>query len=170
MKRKNLISLITICLVCAIFLGACSGAQSSPEQSELNGTTQTVPPTTEATQPPFTLDSIRTATLSDVPAYSLYYDTACYMLYYGLMDAEEDRFRPYVCMVVNVVLNIVLVQIIGISGIILINIFYLRIFFAHHLCSSIAGTIIDHNDLAVRIALIQKRIQRKLQIIFAVIG
>lgn len=31
----------------------------------------------------------------------------------------EDRFRPYVCMVVNVVLNIVLVQIIGISGIIL---------------------------------------------------
>ena len=31
----------------------------------------------------------------------------------------EDRFRPYVCMVVNVVLNIILVQCIGISGIIL---------------------------------------------------
>lgn len=31
----------------------------------------------------------------------------------------EDRFRPYVCMAVNLVLNIALVQIIGISGIIL---------------------------------------------------
>lgn len=31
----------------------------------------------------------------------------------------EDRFRPYVCMVVNLVLNIILVQIIGVSGIIL---------------------------------------------------
>ena len=31
----------------------------------------------------------------------------------------EDRFRPYVCMITNVVLNIVLVQLIGISGIIL---------------------------------------------------
>ena len=39
----------------------------------------------------------------------------------------EDRFRPYVCMVVNVVLNIVLVQIIGISGIILSSIFSLLV-------------------------------------------
>ncbi len=31
----------------------------------------------------------------------------------------EDRFRPYVCMIVNVVLNVFLVQRIGISGIIL---------------------------------------------------
>ena len=30
----------------------------------------------------------------------------------------EDRFRPYVCMVVNVVMNIILVQVIGVSGII----------------------------------------------------
>ncbi len=37
----------------------------------------------------------------------------------------EDRFRPYVCMIVNVVLNIVLVQIIGISGIILSTVFSL---------------------------------------------
>lgn len=37
----------------------------------------------------------------------------------------EDRFRPYVCMVVNLVLNIVLVQIIGISGIILSTVFSL---------------------------------------------
>jgi O-antigen/teichoic acid export membrane protein len=37
----------------------------------------------------------------------------------------EDRFRPYVCMVVNVVLNIVLVQVIGISGIILSTVFSL---------------------------------------------
>lgn len=31
----------------------------------------------------------------------------------------EDRFRPYVCMIVNLVFNIILVQIIGVSGIIL---------------------------------------------------
>lgn len=31
----------------------------------------------------------------------------------------EDRFRPYVCMMVNLILNIVLAQIIGVSGIIL---------------------------------------------------
>lgn len=37
----------------------------------------------------------------------------------------EDRFRPYVCMIVNVVLNIVLVQVIGISGIILSTVFSL---------------------------------------------
>ena len=39
----------------------------------------------------------------------------------------EDRFRPYVCMVVNVVLNIALVKIIGVSGIILSTIFSLII-------------------------------------------
>lgn len=39
----------------------------------------------------------------------------------------EDRFRPYVCMVVNVVLNITLVQVIGISGIILSTVFSLFI-------------------------------------------
>lgn len=39
----------------------------------------------------------------------------------------EDRYRPYVCMVVNVVLNIVLVQFIGISGIILSTVFSLGI-------------------------------------------
>lgn len=39
----------------------------------------------------------------------------------------EDRFRPYVCMVVNVVLNITLVQVIGISGIILSTVFSLAV-------------------------------------------
>lgn len=39
----------------------------------------------------------------------------------------EDRFRPYVCMIVNVVLNIALVQVIGISGIILSTVFSLVI-------------------------------------------
>lgn len=39
----------------------------------------------------------------------------------------EDRYRPYVCMIVNVVLNIVLVQAIGISGIILSSVFSLGI-------------------------------------------
>jgi hypothetical protein len=39
----------------------------------------------------------------------------------------EDRFRPYVCMVTNVVLNIILVQTIGISGIVLSTVFSLFI-------------------------------------------
>lgn len=39
----------------------------------------------------------------------------------------EDRFRPYVCMIVNIVLNVTLVQIIGISGIILSTVFSLLI-------------------------------------------
>lgn len=39
----------------------------------------------------------------------------------------EDRFRPYVSMMVNVVLNIVLVQVIGISGIILSTVFSLLV-------------------------------------------
>lgn len=39
----------------------------------------------------------------------------------------EDRFRPYVCMVVNVVLNVLLVQVIGVSGIILSTVFSLLI-------------------------------------------
>lgn len=39
----------------------------------------------------------------------------------------EDRFRPYVCMIVNVVLNITLVQVIGVSGIILSTVFSLFI-------------------------------------------
>lgn len=39
----------------------------------------------------------------------------------------EDRFRPYVCMVTNVVLNVVLVQVIGVSGIILSTVFSLFI-------------------------------------------
>lgn len=39
----------------------------------------------------------------------------------------EDRFRPYVCMIVNVVLNIALVQVVGISGIILSTVFSLFI-------------------------------------------
>lgn len=39
----------------------------------------------------------------------------------------EDRFRPYVCMLVNVVLNVILVQILGVSGIILSTVFSLLI-------------------------------------------
>ena len=39
----------------------------------------------------------------------------------------EDRFRPYVCMVVNLILNIFMVQVIGVSGIILSTVFSLFI-------------------------------------------
>lgn len=39
----------------------------------------------------------------------------------------EDRFRPYVCMIVNLLLNVLLVQFIGVSGIILSTVFSLLI-------------------------------------------
>lgn len=39
----------------------------------------------------------------------------------------EDRFRPYICMIVNVVLNVTLVHYIGVSGIILSTVFSLMI-------------------------------------------
>ncbi len=39
----------------------------------------------------------------------------------------EDRFRPYVCMVVNLVLNIILVNFIGIAGIVISTVFSLAI-------------------------------------------
>ncbi len=39
----------------------------------------------------------------------------------------EDRFRPYVCMIVNIVLNIYMVQRIGVAGIILSTVFSLFI-------------------------------------------
>ena len=49
----------------------------------------TDPPPTE---PPFTIDSIRTETFYDIPSGSAAYDTACYMLYYDIMDAENGQF------------------------------------------------------------------------------
>ena len=39
----------------------------------------------------------------------------------------EDRFRPYVCMIVNLILNITMVRFIGVSGIILSTVFSLFI-------------------------------------------
>ena len=91
MKRRTLISVMARCLMFALLLGACSGQQQQVQP----GNSQTQPPTTVVTEPAFTLDSIRTAQLTDVPVYSLYYDTACYMIYYDLMDAQDDQFLPY---------------------------------------------------------------------------
>lgn len=51
----------------------------------------TDPPPTE---PPFTIDSIRTETFYDIPSGSAAYDAACYMLYYDIMDAENGLFFP----------------------------------------------------------------------------
>lgn len=90
MKYRTLISVTAMCILCAFLLGAC--LQTSTEST----IGQTTPPTTTVpTEPGFTVESIRTAEFSDVPAYSLYYDTACYMLYYGLMDAVDGQFLPY---------------------------------------------------------------------------
>lgn len=90
MKRNTLAVLLALSLLCALLLGAC-GTGNAPQT---DGQTQQTQPTV-ATEPPFTLDSIRIAELSDIPAYSLYYDTACYMLYYGIMDAADGEFDLY---------------------------------------------------------------------------
>lgn len=90
MKKHTLAAVLAVSLFCAVLLGACS---REPAPLDTPQTTQSQP--TEATEPPFTIDSIRTAELTDVPKYSLYYDLACYMLYYDVMDAPEDTFSPY---------------------------------------------------------------------------
>ena len=90
MKRKTPVILVAVSLLCSILLGACGAGAAQPTGSHPIQTDPIV-----ATQPPFTLDSIRTAELADVPAYSLYYDTACYMLYYNIMDAMNGEFDPY---------------------------------------------------------------------------
>lgn len=90
MKHKTLISVIALCVLCGVLLGACM--KTSTESTV--GQTQPVV-TTAPTEPGFTVESIRTAELSDVPVYSLYYDTACYMLYYGIMEQKDGKFLPY---------------------------------------------------------------------------
>lgn len=82
---KRYICAVAVCLLCALVLGACT-AGKTPENSVPEGTDQP----TQATQPPFTVESIRTVEFTDVPAYSLYYDLACYMRYYGIMDTGEE--------------------------------------------------------------------------------
>lgn len=56
--------------------------------------TQTEAPTDPPTEPPFTIDNIRVETFHDIAAGSAAYDTACYMLYYGIMDAQNGLFFP----------------------------------------------------------------------------
>lgn len=90
MKKPMLAAVLAVSLLCMPLLGACT---REPAQQDSPQTTQSQP--TEATEPPFTMDSIRTAELADVPKHSLYYDLACYMLYYDIMDAEDSTFSPY---------------------------------------------------------------------------
>ena len=62
MKRKILM-ILSLCVLCSMILGACG-----PQQSEqMADTTQAPAETTVVTEPAFTLESIRTAQLSDVP-------------------------------------------------------------------------------------------------------
>lgn len=93
MKKRVFAAVAAMSVLCGL-LGGCTAGDSQetttvPEQTTL----QTQPE--ETTQPKFTLDSIRTETFTDISADSVDYDTACYMRYYGIMDAPEGAFSPY---------------------------------------------------------------------------
>ena len=91
MNKQIFAVVLVVCLLCAALLGGCSAAEL-PRDTGVRTETTSIPETTE---PPFSIVSIRTAEFTDVPAYSLYYDAACYMRYYDLMDAPEGAFSPY---------------------------------------------------------------------------
>lgn len=65
-----------------------------PGSSVFQDPTQLETPTEPPTEPPFTIDSIRVETFHDIAPESSAYDTACYMLYYDIMDAENGLFFP----------------------------------------------------------------------------
>ena len=67
-----------------------SSVTQNPTQMEV----PTDPPTEPPTEPPFTIENIRVETFQDISSDSVDYDTACYMLYYGIMDAEDALFFP----------------------------------------------------------------------------
>lgn len=90
MKKNKIALLLAVSLLLALLLGACNAGNTQQTEPQ----TQQTDPSAE-TQPQFTLDAIRTAEFLDIPAYSLYYDTACYMRYYDLMDAEDGKFDLY---------------------------------------------------------------------------
>lgn len=91
MKKRTLAAILSLWIITAFLLGACTVDDEQPNTSTQTETTQS----TETTQPEITLDSIRTEEFSDIPVTSLYYDTACYMRYYGIMEAPEGKFSPY---------------------------------------------------------------------------
>ena len=67
---------------------------AKPDPSATEDPPQTEAPTDPPTEPPFTIDNIRVETFHDISAGSAAYDTACYMLYYDIMDAEDGLFFP----------------------------------------------------------------------------
>lgn len=94
--KKRIFALVAAASVLCGCLTGCvptGGAQntSAPVQATLPPET-TLP--TETTLPPFTLDSIRVESFTDIPNEDGNYDTACYMVYYGIMDAPEGMFAP----------------------------------------------------------------------------
>jgi len=94
MKHCRFSAVMALALAAALLLGACGAHQDIPEIS-MNPPSQDSQPTQAPTQPKFSVESIRTQMFSDVEQFSLYYDLACYMRYYDLMDAPEGAFSFY---------------------------------------------------------------------------
>ncbi len=86
------IAVVIVSLLVSYYLLTKDPATQKP--AELETSTPTQPETSAPTDPPFTIESIRVATFSDIAATDPAYDTACYMLYYDIMDAENDLFSP----------------------------------------------------------------------------
>lgn len=90
MRRK---SIAALCLACALLFSACAVGGNPLNTYVPTQSVQTQP--TETTAPKSVLDQIRTQTFTDVSADSPLYDTVCYMLYYGIMEAKDGVFSPY---------------------------------------------------------------------------
>lgn len=84
MNRKLFLLTIVVCLVCVLLIGSCAKAPTAftPEHTK------------ESSASTFDIEDIRTAQFSDISDQDPYYDLACYMLYYKLMDAENGQFLP----------------------------------------------------------------------------
>ena len=84
MSRKLVWPVIALCILCGLLVGACTNPSPAVEPAW----------TEKSTVPVFGMEDIRTAQFSDLSDQDPYYDLACYMLYYKLMDAKDGQFLP----------------------------------------------------------------------------
>ncbi len=93
-KQKLPYAIAFLSVALLLLIGSILVSQYLTEPSVPQDPTQTEAPTDPPTEPPFTIDNIRVETFHDIAAGSAAYDTACYMLYYDIMDAENGLFFP----------------------------------------------------------------------------
>ncbi len=85
MKRKHLITTISICLLCMLF--CISGCQTP-----VDTVSSSLPAVTEKTKISTDISEMRVFSLADIEPSSLCYDTVCYMLFNELMTVKKTDF------------------------------------------------------------------------------